>query len=251
MKFYIRQYKDDFFSASTKIVKNSDGSFQLTWTKGQVPINQLEAQANVIYPTEPDISDVITVSKILTEKKTDKPLNNPHQIIACSVARDSKSFSFVDVLKYTNYTKGSTGFFKNASQIDPMMYILVPFPDTPIDEWIFVIVSKTLEVDGINVTDSFDIDINRTLSDIGNQYLPGIILSKEDNLISAQLKNPDGSLIVKQDVDIYFETTCGYLTKSRSKTNNKGIATTELIGGLEGKVKAGFKYFSGKTELII
>ena len=78
--------------------------------------------------------------------------------------------------------------------------------------------------------------------------LPAITLTKQGTVISAQLTNINGVPTKKADVDIYFETTAGYLTKARSKTNDQGIATTEVIGALEGKVKAGFKYFSGKTE---
>lgn len=251
MTYYIRQFKDDFVSCNITITTNLDGSFQLSWFKGN-PTFDAQSNSQVInYPDIPTITDTLIASKVLTEKKTGFPLNNPHQIIACGASEKNGNFVFVDVLKYTYQIKGSTGFFNNATQIRPIMYILVPFADSPIDDWTFVAVANNLTVDGIAVTTTFDIDINKTIADVCNEILPGIALTKTDTTVSAQLVDAFGNPIAKAGIDIYFETTAGYLTKARSTTNAAGIATTELIGADTGKVKAGFKYFSGKTQIII
>lgn len=250
MKFYLRQYKNDFVQANISIKVNGN-SFELSWYKAQQVVNLESNKPEYVYPSEPNATDTLNADKILTEKKTGLPLNNPHQILACGVSEDLGKFVFVDVLKYTFINKGSTGLFKTYSNIQPIMYVLVPFADSSIDDWKFIAVANSLIVDDQEVTESFDIDINKTLADISNENLPSITLSKQDTIISAQLLNADGSPALKANIDIYFETTAGYLTKARSKTNDQGIATTELIGATEGKVKAGFKYFSGKAELAI
>ena len=250
MKFYLRQFKNDFINANIA-VKIMGSSFELAWFKGEQVVNLESNQPEVVYSAEPNASDILSADKILTEKKTNLPLNNPHQIIACGVSEDTHKFVFVDVLKYTFINKGSTGLFKTYSNIQPIMYILVPFADSPIDDWKFIALANKLTVDGSAITETFDIDINKTLVDVSNENLPNITLSRQDTLISAQLRHADGSIALKPNVDIYFETTAGYLTKARSKTNDQGIATTELIGAVDGKVKAGFKYFSGKTELTV
>jgi hypothetical protein len=250
MKFYLRQYKNDFVQANVSVKVNGD-SFELSWFKGQQVVNLESNQPEVVYPTEPNATDTLTADKILTEKKTGLTLSNPHQIIACGVSEDSGKFVFVDVLKYTFINKGSTGLFKTYSNIQPIMYVLVPFADSSIQDWKFIALADSLTVDDQAVTETFDIDINKTLADVSSENLPNIALSKQGTIVSAQLKNADGSTALKSNIDIYFETTAGYLTKARSKTNDQGIATTELIGATEGKVKAGFKYFSGKTELAV
>ena len=253
MKFYVRPFKNDFVNCNISITTNSDGSFQLNWFKG-VPSNTMEDGRLVTtynYPESPDVTDTITPVNILTEKKTGLSLNNPHQFIACGLSEETNRFYFVDILKYTYQIKGSTGFFNNATQIRPIMYVLVPFADSPVDDWTFVVVANNLTVNGTAITTTFDIDIDKTIADVCNENLPGITLTKTDTTVSAQLVDASSNPIAKVGVDIYFETTAGYLTKARGTTNAAGIATTELIGADTGKVKAGFKYFSGKTQIII
>ena len=251
MKFFIRQFKDDFHKCDISLTTTNEGTLQLSWSKGNTTYPLDGGQPTTTYPENPTALDTLALSDILTEKKTGRPLNNPHQVIAVGADENSGNFAFVDVLKYTNGAKGSTGLFKILSNIlNPIMYIFVPFADSPVSDWTFIAIASKFEVDGNEITQTFDIDIDRTLSDTCNENLPGIILTKQGNVITAQLV-VNSTPISKQNVDIYFETTAGYLTKSRSKTNGDGYATTEVIGAEEGKVKAGFKYFSGKTEINI
>ena len=249
MTFYVRKFKDDFVNCNITITTSTDGSFQLSWFKStQVP--NTNGQFETVYPDTPTATGVITAEKILTDKKV--TYTHPHQLIACAAKDDDNTFVFTDVLKYTISTKGSIGLFKNSSNfINPIMYILVPFADAPTSEWTFVAVANTLMVNGARYTTTFDIDIDRTLADTCNAILPGIVLTKAGDVISAQLTDSTGTPVAKSNIDIYFETTAGYLTKSRSTTDSNGIATTQVIGAEEGKVKAGFKYFSGKTQITI
>ena len=249
MKFYVRKFKDDFIGCNTVITTNSAGFFTLSWYKGITRTTPQGQQTT--YPNSPTLTDIITTTKILLEKKTNLPLDNPHQLIACGVTEGDVRLSYVDMLKYTYHVKGSTGFFKNSSRIEPIMYVLVPFSDAPIDDWTFILVATSLIVDGVAVTETFDIDIDRTIADTCNATLPGIVLTKDGTTITAQLTDSTGTPVAKSNIDIYFETTAGYLTKSRGTTDSNGIATTQVVGAEEGKVKAGFKYFSGKTQITI
>ena len=249
MKFYVRQFKNDFMQCNVTITTSGD-TFQLSWYKGETRAT-VETGQVTIYPDTPTVTDTLTAEKILTEKKTNLPLGNPHQVIACGVSEESGNFVFVDVLKYTYATKGTPGFFKNASNIQPILYILVPFADSSRDDWTFVVIGNSVKVNSTEVTETFDIDIDRTLAETCDAILPGIVLTKAGTTITAQLTDSTGTPVAKSNIDIYFETTAGYLTKSRSTTDSNGIATTQVIGAEEGKVKAGFKYFSGKTQITI
>ncbi len=251
MKFYARTYKDDFIRCNIAISAPNSTAFRLSWFKGQNVARLVPGAPDYTYPDTPTVTDSITREKILTEKKTNLPLDNPHQVIACGVSEEAGNFVFVDVLKYTYTTKGTTGFFKNASNIQPIMYILVPFADSSMDDWTFVAIGNSVKVNGTEVTDTFDVDIDKSLAETCNENLPGITLSKDGTTITAQLTNSTGTPVAKSNIDIYFETTAGYLTKSRSTTDSNGVATTQVIGAEEGKVKAGFKYFSGKTQITI
>ena len=91
----------------------------------------------------------------------------------------------------------------------------------------------------------FNVDNNRSIADASNDLLPSISMSKDGTDISATI-NP-----VKENVEIYFETTGGYLNKQRANTDASGVASCTVIGATSGKVKAGFKYFSGKAEITI
>lgn len=249
MKFYIRQFKDDFIH-SIMNVQLTGNSFVLSWFKSNQVVNLETNKPETVYPKEPTISESITPEQILTERKTGIFMDHPHQVIAIGATEDNK-FVFVDVLKHTFSTKGSTGSFKNASNINPIMYVFVPFADSPMDEWTFVGLTDSFTVGTVAVSEQIDIDMNRTLAQTCAELLPNISLTKEGNEISAKLVNLNGTSILKEGVEIYFETTAGYLTKSRSKTDEFGIAKTEVIGAVEGKVKAGFKNFSGKAQLSL
>jgi hypothetical protein len=251
MHYYIRPFKDDFQPCNLKVVTGSDGTLILSYFKGDSRWDPATKQQVTIYPDHPTKQVTVTANDILTERKTGLPLNNPHQIIACGYSPETDSFVFSDVYKYTHALKTSTGYFTTHWRIKPLLYILVPFADTPMSEWKFIAVTNSFIADTVPVTATLDIDIDKTIGEAGDEYLPGITLTINNGTVSAQLVDPAKRAISKADIEIYFETTAGYLTKARSKTNASGIATTQLVGAEAGKVKAGFKYFSGKTEIII
>jgi hypothetical protein len=86
MTYYIRQFKDDFVNCNITITTDPNGSFQLSWFKGNATFDVQSNSQVINYPNTPTITDTLIASKVLTEKKTGLPLNNPHQIIACGVS---------------------------------------------------------------------------------------------------------------------------------------------------------------------
>ena len=63
--------------------------------------------------------------------------------------------------------------------------------------------------------------------------------------------NADGTPAHKPNIEIYLETTTGLLQENRLVTDDLGQAQTKLLFKGKGKVKAGFKFYSGKAEINI
>jgi hypothetical protein len=128
--------------------------------------------------------------------------------------------------------------------IKPIVFVFIPYVDSSTDDWTLVVNSSIATNEGSALA-TFNVDNNRSIGAAAGDLLPSISMSKDGTDISATI-DP-----VKEDVEIYFETTGGYLNKNRVKTNSSGVATTTVVGAAAGKVKAGFKYFSGKAEITI
>ena len=250
MKFYLKKINNENVDYRTKIKSISEDSFELTWFNDNP--NRDPEQLNQPPSEETDYVDIVTKEKIFADRKTGQSTFDSHQVIACNFSLETKQLVFSNIFKHTYAYKGNTGDFKNLSRMYiPIMYIFVPFSDSKLSECIFVSVTPKTTVDGTEVTEIVDLDVSRTISKCADDLLPNLRLSLEDGVVSAQLIDTSGTEIKKDGVEIYFEATAGYLTKSRSKTDNNGIATTRVVGAEEGKVKAGFKHFSGKTEINI
>ena len=83
------------------------------------------------------------------------------------------------------------------------------------------------------------------------KMMPSIKLAYENDTIYAQLVNADGTNAFKKDIEIYLETTTGLLQENRIITDKLGWASTKLLFKGNGKVKAGFKFYTGKTEIQV
>jgi hypothetical protein len=124
------------------------------------------------------------------------------------------------------------------------VFVFIPFVDSSTDDWTLVVNSSAATNEGSALA-SFNVDNARSISVAAADLLPSISMSKDGTDISATI-DP-----VKENVEIYFETTGGYLNKTRVNTNSSGVATCTVVGAAEGKVKAGFKHFTGKAEISI
>jgi len=78
-----------------------------------------------------------------------------------------------------------------------------------------------------------------------DKFLPNITLSKEGNEITATL------VPAKPGVELYFDNTVGSLSSYRGFTDVNGKVKTTITADTNGKVKVGFKQFSGKAEIAV
>jgi hypothetical protein len=191
-----------------------------------------------------DNTHIIDKNLILKDAKSKSLIVDPHSVI-CLFVEDNNNVKAIDFFKHSKHNKTSIGSVIRSFDISPLVVVFIPFVDSDISEWTFVVNSSNAKLDG-NDLQELDIDKNTTISKVADQLLPGITLSKSGNEINAQLS------VAKTNVEIYFETTAGYLNKTRALTDATGKATVKVFGDeLKGKVKAGFKHFSGKAEVNI
>lgn len=142
----------------------------------------------------------------------------------------------------------------------PMGTIIVPFKDSPIEDWIVVfnmLDPALLRLSsGEAATPTISLDVARY------DFLPSIRFDDQDVRVA-----PDGSVVLgfsltdaqgavlKNAAEIHFESTGGYLPLSRiAIEGGRGsvrVVARDLEPGESFKVKAGFKYFSGVDECLV
>jgi len=158
---------------------------------------------------------------------------------------DETRLNAIDFFKHSKHNKGNIGSIRLALDIAPIMFGFIPFSDSPSSDYIVVVNLNDVTLDEEEL-EPLNLDNDVHISELANQMLPNIALNKNGNEITAQLS------VAKEGIEIYFETTTGYLNKTRALTDATGKATVKVFGDeLEGKVKAGFKHFSGKAEINI
>ena len=185
---------------------------------------------------------------ILADHKSKETITTHHTISVLAVHDDNYgaagTLKATNFFKHTQHNKSSVGSLRNLMNIKPIVFVFIPYVDSSTDDWTLVVNSSIATNEGSALA-TFNVDNNRSIGAAAGDLLPSISMSKDGTDISATI-DP-----VKEDVEIYFETTGGYLNKNRVKTNSSGVATTTVVGAAAGKVKAGFKYFSGKAEITI
>ncbi len=139
----------------------------------------------------------------------------------------------------------------------PMGTVIVPFKDSPIEDWI--VVFNMLEPSLIRVTPEAEVGETISLDVARYDHLPRVVFDSPAIEIA-----PDGSATVglrltKSDgapafnsAEVYVESTGGYLPRSRvAMQNGQGsvrVVARDLVAGESFKLKAGFKYFSGVSD---
>jgi hypothetical protein len=251
MNIFLRDYKEDFnLKAIINVLDN--GSFDIKFFEQVKDLNLTEA----VYEDLPFLSKVVTREEMLFDAISKKPIAEDHSVIVFAETPGAyvaeNEHVCINLFKHTSLNKASIRGIKNVYQgINALLIIFVPFADSPVEDWTIVASVKELTFNGNAITQKLNVDKGKAIGETADEILPGIVLTNNNGDISAQLINSDNSLIAKAGVEIYFETTAGYLTKGRATTDSNGVATTKVVGAEEGKVKAGFKHFTGKTEVTI
>jgi len=154
------------------------------------------------------------------------------------------SLEMVDCLAYTQSSK-SKNFAKHFDS--PFLgFICVPYASSSIDDVVILAPTGEATFDGADVTEEVDED---TMFGFVKSVMPRISLTKDGDVFTAQLQDSSGANVSKSDVEFFFETTTGYLSTTRAKTDANGQASTTLNGYVSGKVKVGFKNLTGVGEV--
>ncbi len=186
------------------------------------------------------------------DTSSNKQINQPHAIIAVGFRLHEKVRVY-DFFRHTTDSKSTTGHVvASMLGIQQGFSFARPWADSPIDDWIVFLPASKIIINGVEQGDKMIETINGNGLDDIIPMMPTIQLSmdNEDN-ITAQLLEADGTNAFKENVEIFLETTTGVLRENRIYTNNVGKASTKILFKGRGKVKAGFKHFTGKTEIEI
>tara|TARA_B100001094_G_C18161503_1_gene789641 strand:+ start:132 stop:896 length:765 start_codon:yes stop_codon:yes gene_type:complete len=186
------------------------------------------------------------------DTSSNKQINQPHAIIAVGFRLHEKVRVY-DFFRHTTDSKSTTGHVvASMLGIQQGFSFARPWADSPIDDWIVFLPASKIIINGVEQGDKMIETINGNGLDDIIPMMPTIQLSmdNEDN-ITAQLLEADGTNAYKENVEIFLETTTGVLRENRIYTNNVGKASTKILFKGRGKVKAGFKHFTGKTEIEI
>jgi len=182
---------------------------------------------------------------------SNQKISQPHAIIGVGFRYKSKSRVF-DFFRHTSESKSTTGHAVAATLgIQQGFYFIRPWADTPISEWKVFLSAQKIVINGVEQKDNYLETINGNgLNDIISM-LPSINLKLINSTVFVQLTNPNGSDALKKNVEVYLETTTCLLQENRLTTDEFGQAQTKLVFKGKGKVKAGFKFYTGKAEIKI
>ena len=165
--------------------------------------------------------------------------------------------------KYTLAARLTGEEFARSAGINSAACLIIPFKDSPISDWVLGLhISSQDILELVNATAVAHLaDAAGGLSSLRQIMSPSVAFDSSlatvtpEGLVTLgyRVLNPDGSLH-SGAAEIYFETTGGYLPLARSATNGQGILSIKaqnMTPGQRFKVKAGFKYYPGKTECLI
>jgi hypothetical protein len=169
------------------------------------------------------------------------PFHNEEEVLKVT----GKDPVLLDIIRHTKDSKAGVVDVTQLHGGFPVFLVAIPFKDSPVEDWVFITEAHETYFNGTLVTETTDIEYTKALKDITDRYLPNITLSKEGNEITATL------VPAKANVELYFETTVGTLSAYRGFTDANGKVKTTITADVNGKVKVGFKHFSGKAEINI
>ena len=248
MKYFIKKNPNNtlHYSTGRKIeVKNiTENSFDiLVWGAKNIQGD------DTIYDFEEDPILNLTVNKndVLFDNLSKNKIEDDHTVIVGYLQDFLKdSIRFTNLFAHTKQIKSSIGYLISTVNVTPLFYIVIPFKDSSMSEWTFIADAREFKAGESDISNEVNLDKGITAAQGFSAFFPEITLSKSNNEITAQLS------VAKSGVEIYFETTAGYLNKTRALTDATGKTTVKVFGDeLEGKVKVGFKHFSGKAEVNI
>lgn len=194
----------------------------------------------------------LSLKDLNRDTSSNEQINQPHAIIGVGF-RLREKVRVYDFFRHTVDSKSTTGHVvASILGVQQGFCFARPWPDSPIEDWIVFLPARTITINGVEQGDNFIETINANGLDDVIPMLPSIKLTKdnEDN-IYVQLLNADGTCAHKENIEVYLETTTGILQENRVITDKLGKAQTKLLLKGKGKVKAGFKFYTGKAEVEV
>jgi hypothetical protein len=205
----------------------------------------------IYMPDKHHYSGYLSLEDLSRCTSSNQPIDQPHAIIGVGFRLKDKVRVY-DFFRHTSESKSTTGHVvASIIGIQQGFYLVRPWKDTPLTEWNVFLAAGSITINGIEQGNNIVETINGNgLQDIISM-LPSISISYDYGNINVQLINPDNTYACKSGVDVYLESTTGLLRENRLITNDLGQASTELLFPGKGKIKAGFKFYSGKSEILI
>jgi hypothetical protein len=193
----------------------------------------------------------LSLKDLNRDTSSNEKINQPHAIIGVGFRLHEK-IRVYDFFRHTVDSKSTTGHVvASILGVQQGFCFARPWPDSPIEDWIVFLPAKTITINGIEQGDNFIETINANGLDDIIPMLPSIALEFKDDVVYAQLLNANGTEAHKKDIEVYLETTTGLLQENRLTTDEFGRAQTKLLFKGKGKVKAGFKFYTGKAEINV
>lgn len=193
----------------------------------------------------------LSLKDLNRDTSSNEQINQPHAIIGVGFRLHEKVRVY-DFFRHTVDSKSTTGHVvASMLGIQQGFCFARPWSDSPFEDWIVFLPAKTITINGQEQGDNFIETINGNGLDDIIPMLPSIALDFQDDVVYTQLVNADGTPAHKPNIEIYLETTTGLLQETRLVTDELGQAQTKLLFKGQGKVKAGFKFYTGKAEIQV
>ena len=205
----------------------------------------------ILFPDKHRYTGYLTLEELNRCTSSNLPIDQPHAIIGVGFRLRDKVRVY-DFFRHTTESKSTTGHVvASIIGIQQGFYLVRPWKDTPLTEWNVFLAAGSININGVDQGNNYVETINGNGLDDVIKMMPSIKLAYENDTIYAQLVNADGTNALKKGIEIYLETTTGLLQENRIITDELGWASTKLLFKGKGKVKAGFKFYTGKTEIQI
>jgi len=204
----------------------------------------------IMFPDGHRYSGYLSLEELSRCTSSNRPIEQPHAIIGVGFRLRDKVRVY-DFFRHTSESKSTTGHVvASIIGVQQGFYLVRPWKDTPLTEWNVFLAAGSITINGVD-QDNYVETINANGLDDIIQMMPSIKLAYENHTIYAQLVNADGTNALKKGIEVYLETTTGLLQENRIITDELGWAETKLLFKGKGKVKAGFKFYTGKTEIQV
>lgn len=158
-------------------------------------------------------------------------------------------------------TKASAPRMNKLRDQSSIMQVFVPFKSDSI-----AACCKSVCVGPLGMITNMAFDEEATIEDVvagsGRKFLPSLAISAPESIradraaeLTVTVTDSEGNPEPSAEAEVYLETTGGYISWQRVQTKDGvgkfKLRMTDLASGDEVRVKAGFRNFTGVTEVVV